>query len=376
MQAAFYFSFTAVLIAASGAVLGQASASGPDELLNSSLNEAFATVQRAVAEENIPGAIALVAHRGKIVREVAFGVCDVAHNTPMTPRTLCWIASITKPVTAAAAMKLVESGQLALDDSVEKYLPEFAEQMDREGKHHAVTIRQLMSHTSGIQANPPSRPSLFFAQEWLGRRLAEIPPLIVATPLQFEPGSQVRYSNAAPYVLGRIVELQSGRPFHEFVEQSIFQPAGMNDTYFIVPPADAPRVAVVYRDAQGGRVEFCRYDPAWRVTMTMPDGGLFSYPREILKFMQIFLDDDGRVLSRGSVQAMRTRQAAGWGLGFALEDDGLFHHFGSSGTSAWADPRTGIVGILCFQLQNPAKTDPIQARFRSAVRAALGERSK
>jgi CubicO group peptidase (beta-lactamase class C family) len=228
-----------------------------------------------------------------------------------------------------------------------------------------------MSHTPGIQPNPPSRPNLFFAQEWLGRRLAEIPPLIATTPLQFEPGSQVRYSNAAPYVLGRIVELRSGKPFHEFVEQSIFQPAGMNDTYFLVPPAEASRVAVVYRDAQDERVEFCRYNPAWRVTMTMPDGGLFSNPREILKFMQLFLDDNGRVLSRQTVRAMRTRQSAGWGLGFALEEDGLFHHFGSSGTSAWADPQTGVVGILFFQLQNAAKTDPIQSRFRSAVRAAV-----
>src|SRR5436189_1346188 len=106
----------------------------------------------------------------------------------------------------------------------------------------------------------------------------------------------------------------------------------MNDTYFIVPPAEAPRVAVVYRDVRGERVEFCRFDPNWKVTMTMPDGGLFSYPREIMKFLQLFLDDNGRVLSRHTVQAMRTRQAVGFGLGWALEDDGLFHHFGSSGT--------------------------------------------
>jgi CubicO group peptidase (beta-lactamase class C family) len=371
MRASYCLCMAAVLSVASGAAVGQQSASGGGDLSQSSLNEAFAIVQRAVAEENIPGAIALVAQRGKVVREEAFGVSDVKQKTPMTPATLCWIASITKPVTVAAAMKLVESDRLTLDDPIERYLPEFAEQKDREGKHHAVTLRQLMSHTSGIQPNPPSRPNLFFAQEWLGRRLAEIPPLIATTPLQFEPGSQVRYSNAAPYVLGRIVELRSGKPFHEFVEQSIFHPAGMNDTYFLVPPAEASRVAVVYRDAQDERVEFCRYDPAWRVTMTMPDGGLFSNPREILKFMQLFLDDNGRVLSRQTVRAMRTRQSAGWGLGFALEEDGLFHHFGSSGTSAWADPQTGVVGILFFQLQNASKTDPIQSRFRSAVRAAV-----
>src|SRR5262245_8018153 len=363
-----------IVAAASAWSLAQESRDADRKLSASSLDEAFGIVRLAVEEENIPGAIALVTLRGKIIREEAFGFCDVKHQTPMTTTTRCWIASITKPVTVAAAMKLVEDRQLALDDRIEKYLPEFAEQKDGEGKHHAVTIRQLMSHTSGIQANPPSRPNLFFAQEWLGRQLAEVPPLIAATPLQFEPGSRVRYSNAAPYVLGRIVELRSGKTLGEFVEQLIFKPASMKDTYFSVPPAQGSRVAVVYRDAPNERVEFCRYDPSWTVAMTMPDGGLFSYPREILKFMQLFVDDGGRVLSRETMNAMLTRQAPGWGLGFALEDDGLFHHFGSSGTSAWADPRTGVVGILFFQLQNPAKTDPIQARFRSAVRAAASGR--
>jgi CubicO group peptidase (beta-lactamase class C family) len=337
----------------------------------SSLDVAFRIVRDAVERDNLPGAIALVAHQGTIVREEAFGISDVKNNTPMTPLTLCWIASITKPITAAAAMKLVESGQLGLDNPIEKYLPEFAEQKDRDENHPTVTIRHLMSHTSGIQANPPSRPGLFFESSWMSRQIGEIPPLIAKTTLEFPPGSKVLYSNAAPYVLARIVELRSGQPFHEFVAQQILKPAGMNDTHFIVPPAEASRVAVVYRDARGERVEFCRYDPTWKVTMTMPDGGLFSYPREIMKFLQLFLDDNGRVLSRETVRSMLTRQSAGFGLGWALEDDGLFHHFGSSGTSAWADPKTGAIGILFFQVQNPQKIDPIQASFRKFVRDAL-----
>jgi CubicO group peptidase (beta-lactamase class C family) len=339
---------------------------------NASLDAAFRIVEDAVASENLPGAIALVAQHDKILREEAYGVSDIANKTRMTPQTLCWIASITKPVTVAAAMKLVESGQLSLDDPVEKLLPEFAEQRDRDGQHHVITIRQLMSHTSAIQPNPPSRPNLFFEQGWLRRKIAEIPPLVAQTPLQFPPGSKVLYSNAAPYVLARIVELRTGKPFHEHVQKTIFDPAGMNDTYFIVPPSEAARVAVVYRDNRDERVEFCRFDPSWQITMTMPDGGLFSYPREIMKFLQIFLDDNGRILSHQTVRAMLTRQSAGFGLGWALDDDGLFHHFGSSGTLAWADPKTGVIGILFFQVQNPQKVDPLQKRFREAVRAALG----
>jgi len=276
-------------------------------------------------------------------------------------------------VTAAAAMKLVESGKLSLDDAVEDYLPEFKDQKGAEGRHHKITIRHLMSHTSGIQPNPPSRPPFFFEAEWMSRKIAEIPPLIAQTTLEFPPGSKVHYSNAAPYVLGRIIELRSGQAFHEFVQQAVFKPAGMNDTYFIVPPAEASRAAVVYRDTQDSRVTFCRYDPAWNVTMTMPDGGLFSYPREIAKFVQLFLDDDGKVFSHDTVRSMLTRQAPGWGLGWALDDDGLFHHEGSSGTSAWADPKTGVVGVLFCQVQNPAKIDPLQARFREAVRAVLAD---
>jgi CubicO group peptidase (beta-lactamase class C family) len=148
----------------------------------------------------------------------------------------------------------------------------------------------------------------------------------------------------------------------------------MRDTYFIIPPSEAQRVAVVYRDARGQRVTFFRFDPNWKVVMTLPDGGLFSSPREIMKFLQIFLDDDGKVLSQKSVQAMRTVQAPGWGLGWAVEEGGLFTHSGSSGTSAWADPKTGVIGILFCQLQNTEKVSPLQARFRQAVREAYADK--
>ncbi len=340
------------------------------------LGAAFKLVQDAVAKGEVPGAAALVARDGRIVREEAYGLGDVENKTPFTPTTLCWIASITKPVTVAAAMKLVEAGQLGLDDPVEMHLPEFKEMQDKDGRHHAVTIRQLMSHTSGIQPNPPTRPDFFFEANWLARKIGDIAPAIAKTPLQFEPGSRVQYSNAAPYVLARVIEVRSGQRFHEYVQQVILEPAGMRDTYFILPPAAAPRAAVVYRDTRGQRVTVFRFDPAWRVTMTLPDGGLFSSPREIAKFVQLFLAKDQRVLAPDSVQAMCTRQAAGWGLGWALEEDGLISHSGSSGTAAWADPKTGVVGVLFFQLQNNEKISPLQAAFRKAVRAAFEQPPK
>jgi len=338
------------------------------------LGRAFESVKAAVERGEVPGAVALVARGGKIVREEAFGLCDVEKKIEFTPRTLCWIASITKPVTVAGAMRLVEAGKLGLDDKIKDYLPEFKQQKDKAGEHRPITIRQLMSHTSGLVANPPTRPSFFFEPGFLGRKIGDIATAIAQTPLEFEPGSRVLYSNAAPYVLGRIVELRADKPFHEYVRETILEPAGMRDTYFIIPPAEAGRVAVVYRESRetrGERVTFFRFDPEWKVSMTLPDGGLFSSPREIMKFLQVFLDDDGSVLSHETVRAMRTPQSGGWGLGWALAEDGSFSHTGSSGTLAWGDPRTGVVGVLFFQLQNNDKIQPLQNTFRAAVDAAF-----
>jgi CubicO group peptidase (beta-lactamase class C family) len=334
------------------------------------LDAAFDLVETAVAKGEIPGAIVLVSKDGKVVREEAYGLADVEKKIPFTPRTICWVASITKPVTVAAAMKLVEDGRLGLDDRVEEYLPEFAELKDKDGLRHSITVRQLMCHASGLQANPALRPDFFFEQEFLGRKIGEVAAALAKTPLQFPPGSKAQYSNAAPYVLARIIEVRSGKPFHEHVQQTILGPTGMHDSYFIIPVAEAKRTAIVYRDTKEQRVVFFRFDPDWKVTMTLPDGGLFSTPRDIARFLQVFLDDDGRVLAKSSVSAMRERQSAGWGLGWALEEDGAFHHSGSSGVSTWADPKIGVVGVLFCQLQNPRKVDPLQARFRQAVRAA------
>jgi len=178
MDAALAQLFRALVVVTTLGVLGAIGAE-PNAALRADepvapLEAAFKVVQEAVANGAAPGAVALVAHNGQVVREEAYGLCDLEKQTLFTARTICWIASITKPVTVAAAMKLVEEGRLGLDDPIEKYLPEFKEQKDKEGRHHAITIRQLMSHTSGIQANPPTRPSFFFAQEFLGRRIEEI----------------------------------------------------------------------------------------------------------------------------------------------------------------------------------------------------------
>ena len=117
-----------------------------------SLESAYQIVERAVADGSIPGASVLIMQRGKVIGERTFGVCELDPARPFRADTICWIASLTKPITATAAMKLVEQGKLQLDAPIENYLPEFSKLATQDGQHHDVTIRQLMSHTSGIPA--------------------------------------------------------------------------------------------------------------------------------------------------------------------------------------------------------------------------------
>lgn len=356
-----------------------ASASTASQAADTRFDEAFDMIAASVSEERVPGAIGLVSRDGRILRQEAYGHCDEARQRPMTTDTLCWVASLTKPITAAAAMKLVENGELSLDDPVEKYLPEFKHQKAKDGKHYPVTIRQLMSHSSGIQSSPPLRPAFFFEANWYARDIAEIATAIAATPLQFEPGSDVRYSNAAPYVLARIIELRSGMRYDRFVQTRILDPLEMRNTFFAPPAAVNDRLAEVVRREDGEKDSvFFRFNPSWRIRMAMPDGGLFSTPEDMVKFTQLFVSNDGRVLSQESVKTMLTEQAPGWGLGWALDADGSFHHTGSSGTLTWGNPRTGVAGALFCQIQDyktkAHESLKLRQGFRDSAEAAWSKR--
>jgi CubicO group peptidase (beta-lactamase class C family) len=332
-----------------------------------SLKSALDIVVQAVLNDDIPGASVLVMQNGNTVVSRAFGVCDRTDQRPFQSDTICWIASLTKPVTAAAAMTLVEQGKLDLDASIDVYLPEFRQQKTKGEQHHPVTVRQLMCHASGIQSSVPLRPQLFFQQSWYDRSLKDIVPAIAKTQLVFEPGTQVQYSNAAPYVLGRIVEIQSGRSFEDYVRSSILEPLGMNDTGFSIRPGAVKKAAVVYRKEDDSAVEFCRYDPQWQVTMTMPDGGLFSTTSDMAKFASAFLSGGRPILSKESVDEMRSQQSEGYGLGWILDEPNQFSHWGSSGTLIWGDRETNTVGAIFIQLQNRKLVAEIHRRFRQAV---------
>ncbi|MCA9126295.1 MAG: beta-lactamase family protein [Planctomycetales bacterium] len=339
-----------------------------------SLDPALKVVEQAVHDGRIPGATVLIMQHGKVVVQRSFGVCNIDSQREFAADTICWIASLTKPVTVTAAMKLVESGKLQLDAPVANYIPELGQLRTGDGTKQPVTIRQLMSHSSGIPASVPLRDSYFFTQQWYDHSLDQVVQQIATRPLDFKPGTQVHYSNAAPYVLGRIVEVVAERPFGQFVQQEILQPLEMLDTGFSVPPAKIPRTAVVYRRELERLKVYCRYDPQWNVQMTMPDGGLFSTPSDIAKFANAFLESSAGVLSEESVTAMLTKQNEMYGLGWILDKEDQFSHWGSSGTLVWADRRTGVVGVFFSQLQDFALLAELREQFRSAVDAAFASR--
>lgn len=332
-----------------------------------SLEPAFRIVEEAVAQETIPGASTLIMRHGEVVAARSFGLCELNPPRPFREDTLCWIASLTKPITATAAMVLVEQGKLDLDAPVETYLPEFKDIKTEDGKVATIRVRHLMSHHSGIAASVPLRPPFFFTQSWYDQSLEAVVSAIAMRTLQFRPGEYTRYSNAAPYVMGRIIELQSGQAFGEFVSQHVLNKLGMHDTGFAVPPDKVDRVAVVYRRKKGETVEYCRYDRDWSVKMCMPDGGLFSTPADIARFADAFLNEGGGVIGEDSVRIMLTMQSDGYGLGWILDREHQFSHWGSSGTLVWADRKTGLVGVLFAQIQDIPALDKIHHEFRDAV---------
>jgi CubicO group peptidase (beta-lactamase class C family) len=333
-------------------------------------------VEQAVADGSLPGAAVLIMQNGNVIEQRSYGDCEIDPKRPFQMDTICWIASLTKPVTATAAMKLVEQGKLQLDAPIESYLPQFSKLATQDGKQHSVTIRQLMSHTSGIPASVPLREPYFFTQNWFNRSLSDVVDAIAQRPLDFVPGSQVNYSNAAPYVLGRIIEISSGKPFRDFVQSEIFEPLQMNDTGFSVMTEKVQRTAVVYRREKTVLNVYCRYDPQWDIRMTMPDGGLFSTTADIARFTNAFLQRESRILNEDSFKTMLSSQSEGYGLEWILDKENQFSHWGSSGTLVWADTKSGVVGVFFSQIQDFELLAKLRGRFRNAVDAAFVSTSK
>ena len=260
-----------------------------------------------------------------MVHEGAVGMANIEAKRPMTADTLFCIASMTKPVTATAVMILVDEGKLGIDDPVEKLLPSFAEAKLKSGEKpaRAITLRDLMTHTSGLGGT----------QEMKGT-LAETAEAISRYPLDFEPGTKWQYSPGLT-VCGRVVEVVSGMPYEKFLEERIFAPLQMKDTTFHPSAEQQERLAQLYEP--GEEKGMLKPLAHWLLNVKPdatpnPSGGLFSTARDMARFYQMVLNDgelDGqRIVSAEAVREMTSLKTDelttgftggnGWGLGWCL----------------------------------------------------------
>jgi CubicO group peptidase (beta-lactamase class C family) len=359
------------------------------------LGEAGALLARYVAEKKIAGAVAAVARRGKLAWIDGVGVQDFESRTAMSDRSIFRIYSMTKSVTAVAALMLREDGKFQLDDPVSKYLPEFAGvvvRTDVEGTtrppSRAITVADLLLHTSGLE----HRTSEIYRRARVRSRDLTLPQFvanIVRVPLMEDPGTRYRYSEGTT-VVGRLVEIWSGRPLDAFLDERVFRPLGMTDTGFWVRDDRRSRLATVYAPAQDGglrRIEI--EDVPFTVKPALLEGavGLLSTVPDYLRFCQMLLNggelDGVRLLREDTVRAM-TRNGlsesvlaarggtTGWGLANVnvTMSSGEYGWDGTAGTIFWIDPSREMITILMTQ-SSPANPDRLRQRFKDIIDQAV-----
>ncbi|MDX1566259.1 MAG: serine hydrolase domain-containing protein [Longimicrobiales bacterium] len=380
-------------------------------LSSEELDEATRALERRVADGDIAGAVAAVARHGRLVYLESVGSMDLESGRPMTEDALFRIYSMTRPITSLAAMILWEEGAFDLDDPVSQYLPQFANQrvfedpdaprMDRTRERRGeMTVEHLLLHTSGLG----SRSSAIYRQEGVRSRaipLTEMVDNAARTPLFEDPGTRWRYGISTT-ILGRLVEIWSGRPLDVFMEERIFGPLGMDDTGFWVEPGRADRLATVYRPGPDGELRPVRLEevPFTERPALLEGGvGLVTSTRDFLRFCQMFLNGgelDGSRIVQPETVALMTRNrvpdallpigfsspmhGAGWTLGFNVVLDpayydhpmqeGEFWWDGSAGTRFWIDPVNDMVTVIHAQV-SPASGNGFREEFKRMVYGAL-----
>jgi CubicO group peptidase (beta-lactamase class C family) len=369
-------------------------------------------VRAYVDSGKLGGVLVAVARHGRVAYLRTVGRADLARGTPLAPDAVFRIYSMTKPVTAVAALQLVERGKLRLDDPVSAYVPAFAGVRVYAGGPAArpatraparpVTVRDLFAHTSGLAYGFGSTPSdslvRAFGLSRGSRTLAEFADSLARIPLAFAPGERWSYSPGLD-VLGRVVEVVDGRPFDRYLDEEVFRPLGMRSTAFRLTPALRARLATVYERGADGRLRPAErlpagdnYDPGAR--FVCGGCGLVSTAGDYLRFAQMLLNggtlDGARLLRPETVALMRrnvltpallpTGPDDGFGLGVAVQVDsataddpsapGTFGWAGIANTFFWVDPRNGLIGMVWTQ-HLPFGAYPLHKEVERLVYAAL-----
>ncbi len=383
-------------------------------------------LNRYVQQEQIAGAVALVARKGKVVYLKSLGVQEVESKTPMQNNTIFRIASMTKPITSVGVMILYEEGRFLLDDPLHKFLPEFKDMKvlnsERSTNGQAasdslvaakrpITIRHLLTHTSGLTYHWNDKLGKTYEQAGIAHglglhdeTLAENVKKLAKLPLLHQPGEKWEYGLSID-VLGRLIEVVSGKSLKDFFEERIFTPLKMRDTHFFLPADKVARLAVLYQySAEKGlrrlpegetKEGSLTFSPAYPYSgprkLYAGGAGLCATISDYARFAQMLLNNgelEGvRILSRKSVELMTADFAgelsdSGFGLGFgirrSLREGGELGSIGAYGWSgAWStrfliDPREQMFAIVMTQLYPYAAVD-VMDKFTVMVYQALGD---
>jgi CubicO group peptidase (beta-lactamase class C family) len=418
-----------VLVVVAAVSLSAAAVSGgrPEEVGLSSdrLQRITETVQRYIDSNQITGAVTMVSRKGRVAHFEAQGLMDLEHKTPMRKDAIFRMASMSKPVTGVAILMLMEEGKVRLTDPVTRFIPEFknpkvamlktpagaapvtapgpaAQNRDPEiytvPAEREITVRDLMTHTSGLESGGAgAREGARISPRSTSSTLAAYIPTLGVVPLDFQPGTQWRYSALAGIeTLGRIVEIASGQTFDQFLKTRIFDPLGMKDTAFFPTDDRAARVVTLYerKDGQLLKIE----TPGWLATKTLfsGGGGLWSTPDDYMQFAQMLVNggvlNGKRLLSPRTVDLMGSNHVGDLysgigqrlkGMGFGLtvevvmdgvaanrrESNGSFGWDGAFGTHFWVDRKEQLVGLLMVQESN----GQLMRDFENAVMQAIVE---
>lgn len=373
----------------------------------------------AVKNGNVPGVVALIARNGKIVLWKAYGMADNQAGRPLKRDDIFRIASQTKAITSTAVMMLWEEGKFQLDDPVSKYIPEFKKPQVLKNFRYGdttytttparseITIRHLLTHTSGIgygMIDGDERMRMIFQKAGIidafttqNVVLSDNIKKLAKLPLHHEPGEKYTYGEGID-VLGYLVEVVSGMPFDVFLKKRIFDPLGMNDTWFYLPDSKANRLVAVQQKNQKGEWEkmpvSAFFDPDYPVkgarTFFAGGAGLSSTARDYAVFLQMYLNGGEyngiRLLSRTTVDVIMADQFLNvWGkdaeshlgLAFSVENKagqdkggkgsiGTFGWGGYFNTQYFADPKEKVIGIIMKQTQGPVN-DETGWKFRQMI---------
>jgi CubicO group peptidase (beta-lactamase class C family) len=370
------------------------------------------TIQRHIDEKQITGAVTLVARKGKIAHLEAHGQMDAEAKKPMAADAIFRIFSMTKPVVGVAILMLMEEGKVRLNDPVSKFIPEFkalkvAVPMERSAPGgppsfytippaREINIQDLLTHVSGLGSSGNNALEIFRAPLKEGQSLKQFIPKLGATTLDFQPGTKWVYSPLAAFdTLGHVVEVASGMTLDRFLQQRLFGPLGMKETFFHPGEARWSRMVTAYTRADGIMKKATDPDFLLSKTYLSGGGGLTSTAEDYAQF-GLMLANGGqwngqRFLSPRTVELMGSvfapasmpGRAPGRGFGLSVQvvndpvaagyrvSPGSFGWDGAYGTHFWVDPKEKIVGIMMIQTSNPNRQ--LDRDFENAVMQAVIE---